>query len=135
MKILLVGGGSGGPVAPLLAVADHIKKTHPKAVFMLVGTQAGPERFMAERAAVPFAAIAAGRWRRYFSWQNFVAPFQTLHGFFDARTILKAFRPDCIFAAGSFVQVPVVWAARLAGIPVVLHQQDVLPGLANRLCQ
>jgi len=135
MKILLVGGGSGGPVAPLLAVAAEIKKQQPQAKFLLVGTNDGPEKGMAEAAKIAFEHIQAGKLRRYFSWQNFAAPFLTIVGFFQARKILKSFRPDVVFGAGSFVQVPLVYAAWLQKIPVVLHQQDVVPSLANKLCQ
>ena len=82
MRILLVGGGSGGPVAPLLSVAEHIAEHHPKAEFLVVGTNSGPEKNMATAAGFKFAAITAGKWRRYFSWQNFAAPFLVLAGFF-----------------------------------------------------
>ena len=71
MKILLVGGGSGGPVAPLLAVAAQIKLNHPKAEFLVVGTKTGPEALMAKQAGVNFVSIASGKWRRYFSPANF----------------------------------------------------------------
>ena len=135
MKILLVGGGSGGPVAPLLAVAEAIKKQHPKTSFLLVGSKNGPEAIMAKQAGIDFLPITSGKWRRYFSWQNFASPFETLIGFFQAFKILNSFRPDCVFGAGSFVQVPVVWAAWFKKIPVALHQQDVMPSLANRICQ
>ncbi len=135
MNILLVGGGSGGPVMPLLATAEAIKKTHPRARFLLVGTRSGPESNIAQKAGLDFAAISAGKLRRYLSWRNLLAPFQVGAGFWQARRILREFKPDCILAAGGFVQVPLVWAAYFMGIPVVLHQQDVLPSLANRLCQ
>lgn len=135
MKILLVGGGSGGPVSPLLAVAEQIKKTHPKAQFLLIGGKTGPERAMSAASGIAFVSITAGKWRRYLSWENIKAPFQVIAGILQARKILNEFRPDCVFATGSFIQVPVVWAAKLKHIPIVLHQQDLLPSLANRLCQ
>lgn len=135
MKILLVGGGSGGPVAPLLAVAEEIQQSHPKAKFLLVGTKVGPENLMAKQAGIPFVSIPAGKWRRYFSLANIATPFLVIAGFLKARTILKDFKPDCVFGAGSFVQVPVIWAAKFLKIPVVIHQQDLYPSLANTICQ
>ncbi len=135
MRIMLVGGGSGGPVSPLLAVAEKIRLRHPKAEFMLVGGKSGPEEKMAAEACVDFRAISSGKWRRYFSWKNFLAPFLALAGFVRSVRLLRAFRPDCVFGAGSFVQVPVVWAAYLLKIPVLIHQQDLVPGLANKLSQ
>jgi UDP-N-acetylglucosamine--N-acetylmuramyl-(pentapeptide) pyrophosphoryl-undecaprenol N-acetylglucosamine transferase len=135
MKILLVGGGTGGPVSPLLAVASHILKTHTQTEFLLVGGKSGPEQMMAENAGLKFVEITSGKWRRYFSFKNFVVPVQIFIGFIQSWKILKEFKPDCIFGAGSFVQVPVVWAAWLLKIPVVIHQQDILPSLANKLCE
>ena len=135
MKILLVGGGSGGPVTPLIAVAEEITKTHSQAKFLLVGTKTGPEKHMAQKAGIAFMAISAGKLRRYFSVKNLGSPFLTLAGFFESFKILNNFKPDCVFGTGSFVQVPLIWAARLYGIPVVLHQQDIELSLANKLCQ
>ena len=133
IRIILAGGGSGGPVSPLLAVAAEIKKTHPGAVFLLVGGRYGPEKQMAEEAGMGFMPIVCGKWRRYFSLQNFLAPFLTLWGLLSAIFLLKKFRPHAVFGAGSFYQVPVIWAAWILRIPSVIHQQDIQPSLANRL--
>jgi UDP-N-acetylglucosamine--N-acetylmuramyl-(pentapeptide) pyrophosphoryl-undecaprenol N-acetylglucosamine transferase len=135
MRILLAGGGSGGPVAPMLAVAETIKKHHPNSEFLLVGTQNGPERQMAESSDINFEHISPPKLRRYFSWKNFSIPFLLPLSFFQSLKILSGFKPDCIFGTGSFVQVPIVWAAWFKRIPVVLHQQDIVPSLANKLCQ
>ncbi len=135
MKILLVGGGSGGSVSPLLSVADSIKEKKPGSIFLFVGTKNGPERKMAEEANINFVAISAGKFRRYFSVKNFFSPFFILVGFFQAISILKEFKPRCVFGTGSFVQVPVIWAAWFFKIPCVIHQQDIVPSLANKLCQ
>src|SRR3989344_5098309 len=135
MKILLVCGGSGGSVSPLLAVAEEVKKFHPKAKFLFVGSHMGPEKLMATEAEIPFLSISASKLRRYFSWSNFISPLFTLIGFAQSVKILKDFKPDCVFGTGSFVQVPLVWAAWFLKVPVVLHQQDLQPSLANTLCQ
>ncbi len=135
IKILLTGGGTAGSVSPLLAVAGEIKKIEGKAEFLFLGTKKGPELAMAKTAGLKFETIPAGKWRRYFSWANLLAPFLVLFGFIKACYILKNFRADCVFGVGSFVQVPVVWAAWFFRIPVVLHQQDIVPSWANLLCQ
>ncbi len=135
MRLLFVGGGSGGPVAPLLAVANHIKQNHTTAEFLFVGTEHGPEQQMVKESGFKFVFISTAKLRRYFSWHNLIMPFKFVFAFFDAQKVLKEFKPDCVFGTGSFVQVPVVWAAWLRKIPVVLHQQDIMPSLANKLCQ
>ncbi len=133
MKILLAGGGSGGPVTPVIAVALEIKKNHPKAEFLFVGTKHGPEKAMVTAVGIKFVAIPAARWRRYFTVRNLFSPFILLAGFLKARKIVKKFKPDVVFSAGGYVAVPVSWASKLNKVKVVIHQQDASIGLANKL--
>lgn len=135
MKILLVGGGSGGPVVPLIAVYKEMVRQFAGVKCFLVGTKTGPERLIAKSYNLPFFHIQCGKYRRYFSIKNFFAPFLTLMGFFQALKLLRTLKPDCIVGAGSFVQVPVVWAGWCLNIPTVIHQQDIVPSLANKLCE
>jgi len=86
-----------------------------------------------EASGVPFKAIYTGKLRRYFSWQNLSDPLKVLLGFFQSLVVVGRFKPDVVFGKGGFVTVPVIRAARLWRVPVVLHESDVLPGLANRL--
>ncbi len=131
-KILLTGGGTGGSVAPLLAVYDELKDG-ARFEFLWLGTKFGPERAMVEKANVKFKAVAAGKWRRYFSLKNLTDIFKIKLGFFQSFFIMLNWRPDLVMTAGSFSSVPVVWAAWLLGVPVIVHQQDIIPGLANKL--
>lgn len=134
IKILLSGGGSGGPVTPLLALVEKLKEDNAWELDCLwLGTENGPERGMVERENITFQTISHGKLRRYFSWQNFVDPFLIIMGFFQAISIMIRFRPDIVLSAGAFVSVPIAWAAFLLRIPIVIHQQDLRPGLANRL--
>src|SRR5690606_11710379 len=82
----------------------------------------------------PFHAIATGKLRRYFSLRNFTDPFRVVAGAFQAFALLGRLKPDLVVSKGGFVAVPVAYAAALRGIPVVLHESDLTPGLANRLC-
>ncbi len=134
IKILLSGGGSGGPVTPLLAVAETLREREGlQTDFLWLGTDKGPERQMVEREGIRFIAISAGKLRRYFSWHNFADLMRIAGGFFQAFGQLRSFKPDVVVSAGAFVSVPVAWAAWILRIPVLIHQQDARPGLANKL--
>ncbi len=129
-KILLSGGGTGGSVSPLLAICESLKKEYE---FFWVGTKNGIEKKMVGAEKIPYYSVSSGKFRRYFSIRNFIDPFFVLIGFFQSLGLLLNLRPDMVITAGSFVSVPVVWAARLLRIPVLVHQQDIRPGLANKL--
>ena len=132
-RILLAGGGSGGSATPVLAVAERLRALAPAAQLLLVGTRDGPERALAAAADVPFAALPAGKLRRYWSAQNLTDPLRVLGGLLLAVRLVRRFRPTVGFGAGGFASVPPLAAAALTGCPIHIHQQDALPGLANRL--
>lgn len=122
-----------GSVSPLIAVYEKIKKENPQVEFLFIGTKSGPEEEAIASYKIPFRAIYSGKWRRYFDWANLFDPFKIFSGFSQSFFILLAFRPQAVMVAGSFVGVPVAWAAWLLGIPVLIHQQDIVAGLANKL--
>ncbi|MFA6391426.1 MAG: undecaprenyldiphospho-muramoylpentapeptide beta-N-acetylglucosaminyltransferase [Patescibacteria group bacterium] len=132
MKIVLSGGGTGGSVAPLLAIFEEILKSH-QADFLFIGGKNSIEKDFAEEGNIEFRAIRSGKLRRYFDPRNLVTPFAVIAGFFQAFNILRKWKPDVIVTAGSFVAVPVVWAAWLLRKPIIVHQQDIQIGLANKL--
>jgi UDP-N-acetylglucosamine--N-acetylmuramyl-(pentapeptide) pyrophosphoryl-undecaprenol N-acetylglucosamine transferase len=133
MKILFVGGGTLGPVTPLLAVAATSEIRSQKTEIIWVGTEGGPERELVEAAGYRFLTLPVAKLPRYFSLQLFRAPFD----FFDARKragrILDAERPDMIVSAGGFTAVPIVMEAKKRGIRCIAHQLDYVPGLSNKL--
>lgn len=135
MKVLFSGGGTLGPVTPLLAVAAEIRRRQPDTVLTWFGTKTGPERALVEAAGIKFVAIPSGKLRRYASGSNILDVFRIAAGCFAAFWLLLRDRPNVIVSAGGFVAVPVVWAGWLLRIPSHIHQMDVRPGLANRLCQ
>jgi UDP-N-acetylglucosamine--N-acetylmuramyl-(pentapeptide) pyrophosphoryl-undecaprenol N-acetylglucosamine transferase len=133
LKILLTGGGTGGSVSVVLAVAEEIKKLKPKTDFLFVGTRKGPEKILAEGKGFRFVSIPAAKLRRYFSVKNFFDIFVFAAGLVRATIVVLKFRPDVIFNAGAFVGVPVCWTGKLFGAKIVIHQQDARIGLANKL--
>ena len=130
-RIVLVGGGSGGHVFPLVAVADVLRTTDPSVELMMLGN--GP--FLtgaATTAGLPYKTIQAGKLRRYFSLWTLLAPFQTIVGFFQSLWILFVYMPDIIFTKGGYASVMPALVARLYLIPVYTHESDSVPGLANK---
>ncbi len=136
-NIIFSGGGTGGSVTPLLAVASQLMKSETDINYIFVGTKSGPEKEIIKSAdlikSFQYIILPAGKWRRYFSLKNFFDIFVIIYAFFLSLAYLNKLKPKAIFSAGSFVSVPLVWAAYIYKIPVLIHQQDLRPGLANRL--
>lgn len=133
MRVLLAGGGSGGSATPVLAVAEVLRRRSPSVELLYIGTAGGPERALVDAAGIPFLSVPAGKLRRYVSLENFTDVAHVVAGLLASLQAVRRFRPDVAFGAGGFASVPPLWAARLLGVPVHIHQQDVIPGLANRL--
>jgi UDP-N-acetylglucosamine--N-acetylmuramyl-(pentapeptide) pyrophosphoryl-undecaprenol N-acetylglucosamine transferase len=134
MKLLLCGGGTLGPVSPLLAIVDEMRTLRgSRDIYLWVGTKAGPEKIIVENYQIPFVSIESGKLRRYVSMENVFDFFRVWKGIRQAKRILRDFHPDVVLTAGGYVSVPVSRAATKLRIPYFVHQQDVLPGLANRL--
>ncbi len=136
--VMFSGGGTGGSVTPLLAVADDLRRSRPDLKLVFVGTKRGPEKemvaaFNRESESLEYIPLTSGKWRRYFSLYNFLDIFKVIIAWFVSLRVLISKRPSVIISAGAFVSVPLAWAAALWRIPVLIHQQDVRPGLANKL--
>lgn len=130
------GGGTGGPVTPLLAVATELLQDDKNLNLIFVGTKTGPVKELIdnfEGGKIKFITLPSGKLRRYFSLQNFFDIFKIISAFFISLKILKLERPDLVMSAGGFVSVPLVWAAACKNIPILIHQQDMRAGLANKL--
>ena len=130
-RIVLTGGGTAGHVMPNLALIPELKNSWE---VYYIGSETGMEREIIRQAGVPYFSIATGKLRRYLSLKNLTDPFLVIKGLTQAYFILRKLRPLVVFSKGGFVSVPVVIAAWLNRIPVVLHESDLTPGLANRLC-
>lgn len=129
--IIFTGGGTAGHVSPNLALIPYFLERGFQVHY--IGSKDGIEKSLIKYPVV-FHEISTGKLRRYFSWQNFIDPFKILRGYFQSRRILRQTQPNVIFSKGGFVSVPVCFAAAAKKVPVILHESDFTPGLANRLC-
>ena len=130
-KIVMTGGGTAGHVTPNIALFDSLQKDGYEIHY--IGSYEGIEKGLIEDKKIPYYGISSGKFRRYRSWKNLTDPFRVLHGFFQARRLLGRIRPNVVFSKGGFVSVPVVMAAKIRHIPVIIHESDLTPGLANKL--
>ncbi|MFH0830630.1 MAG: undecaprenyldiphospho-muramoylpentapeptide beta-N-acetylglucosaminyltransferase [Parcubacteria group bacterium] len=132
LRVVLTGGGTGGHAYPVVAVAQEIRQLDPKAQFLWLGSKAGQEQAVASKAEIAFRTVPTGKFRRYFSLWTLVDIFKVPLGVLRAWFILAEFKPDVVFSKGGFVSYPVVLAAWLLDLPILLHETDSVPGLANR---
>ena len=130
--ILLTGGGTAGHVTPNLALIPSLKAAGYDIRY--IGSYNGMERKLIENAGIPYDGISSGKLRRYFDLKNFSDPFRVLKGYAEALKLLRKYKPDVLFSKGGFVAVPVVLAAKHYHIPTIIHESDMTPGLANKLC-
>lgn len=130
-RIILTGGGTAGHVTPNIALLPRLKELQYDIHY--IGSYNGIEKNLIEKQGIPYHGIASGKLRRYFSLQNFTDPFRVLKGFGEANKLIKKLKPDVIFSKGGFVSVPVVIAGKRNHVPVIIHESDMTPGLANKL--
>lgn len=130
--IVLTGGGTAGHVTPNIAMIPTLQEKGFKISY--IGSYDGIEKKLIEEMGIPYYGISSGKLRRYFDPKNFTDPFKVLKGFFEAKKLMKKLKPDVVFSKGGFVTVPVVMAAKLSKVPAVIHESDMTPGLANKLC-
>lgn len=130
-KIILTGGGTAGHVTPNLALIPDLRERGYEILY--IGSYKGIERELIKDAGVEYRAISSGKLRRYFDLKNFTDPFRVLRGYLQSRRIIRKFKPDIIFSKGGFVAVPVTLAAKHYRVPVISHESDMTPGLANKL--
>ena len=131
-KIVLTGGGSAGHVTPNIALLPSLKNAGFEITYM--GSYDGIEMKLIGDFGIPYIGISTGKFRRYLDIKNLTDPFRVIKGYSEARKFLKSYQPDVVFSKGGFVSVPVVRAAASLGIPCIIHESDMTPGLANKLC-
>ena len=145
MKIVVTGGGSGGHITPILAVAHELKQLEPDVTIVYVGQKGDSLSDVPARDPNAIKSVSAGKFRRYHGeglrqlldvktmFLNLRDIFRVTAGIFQSWRLLRRERPDIIFIKGGFVGVPVGLAAAWLHIPFITHDSDAIPGLANRI--
>jgi UDP-N-acetylglucosamine--N-acetylmuramyl-(pentapeptide) pyrophosphoryl-undecaprenol N-acetylglucosamine transferase len=134
LRIAISGGGSGGHTSAAVGIVQALVEAGAdKRLILWIGSSKGIEGKVAERESIPFKTISVGKLRRYWSIENLVDVPRIIKGTCQSFLILRRYRPSIVVGTGGFVSVPVVVAARLLKIPIVVHEQTIVPGLANRI--
>ncbi len=130
--IVLTGGGTAGHVTPNLALIPRLRADGWDIHY--IGAANSPEQsLIAQEQGVTFHTVSVGKLRRYFDPKNFTDPFRVIKGVAQASKIIRKLKPNVVFSKGGFVSVPVVYGAAINRVPVVIHESDMTPGLANKL--
>lgn len=134
-KIVLTGGGTAGHVTPNIALLPALEKEGFTVEY--IGAKNGMEKGLVEKTGIPYHGVSTGKLRRQLNFKNiknnFTDIFRVISGVGEAKSIIKKIKPDVVFSKGGFVSVPVVLGARLNGVPVIIHESDITPGLANKI--
>ena len=130
-KIILTGGGTAGHVTPNLALIPYLQKKGYEIHY--IGSEGGMEESLVKAYNIPYYGISSGKLRRYLDKENISDIFRVIKGIAQARRLINKIKPDIIFSKGGFVAVPVVIGAAINKVPVIAHESDITPGLANKI--
>ncbi len=130
-KVLLTGGGTAGHVTPNIALLPTLKQLGYEVKY--IGSYDGIEKKLIEEQQVDYFGISSGKLRRYLSVKNFTDPFRVIKGYSEAKQFVREYKPDVLFSKGGFVSVPVILAAKKYKVPIIIHESDMTPGLANKI--
>lgn len=132
-RIVITGGGSGGHIFPLIAVVEKLREKDPQIEILYLGSKGEMETKVMKENSIPTKYVMSGKFRRYFSFNNFVDCLKFPVGIIQALWHLLVYMPDVVFSKGGHVSVPVALAAWVYAIPILTHESDAMPGLANRI--
>jgi len=135
IKIVFTGGGTAGHVNPAINIANQLKNTEDKenTEILFIGTKHGIESILVPKAGYKIEFIKVVGLKRKLSLENIKSIYMAIKSLFDARKILKKFKPDLVIGTGGYVSGPVIWAANTLKIPTLIHEQNAFPGVTTKL--
>jgi len=129
----LTGGGTAGHVTPNIALIEELKESIPDLKVSYIASKNGLEKALIQAEGIDYYSVSSGKLRRYFSWQNFTDLFRIPIGVWQSFWLLRRLKPDLVFSKGGYVALPVVIAAWLRRIKLIIHESDSTPGLTTRI--
>lgn len=135
IKVIMTGGGTGGHIYPAIAIADKIKRRHPDAEILFVGTERGMEKDLVPKNGYPIKFITVSGFNRKNLLKNMKTVRDLVKGMGQAKNIIEQFKPDLVIGTGGYVCGPVVRAAHKKGVPTFIHEQNAFPGVTNKLLE
>ena len=133
MKVLLAGGGTGGHIYPAVTIARELQAQKPDCQILFVGTAQGLEADIIPKEGFPFTTIEVQGFQRKLSWDTLRTIGRLITSLAQCRRILRDYKPDVVIGTGGYVCGPIVFMASLWGIPTVIQEQNVIPGITNKL--
>lgn len=133
MKIIVSGGGTGGHIYPAITIIRALKKRIDNLEVLYVGTSTGLEADIVPKEGIPFRTVDLQGFKRSLSPVNIVRLFKALGGVVKAAGIVRSYRPDVVIGTGGYVCGPILMAASLMGIPTLIQEQNVVPGITNKI--
>jgi len=132
-RVVISGGGTGGHIFPAIAIADEIKKRNPKVKILFVGAIGKMEMEKVPQAGYEIEGLKIAGFQRNFSLSNFLLPFKIIKSLWNARKILKKFKPQLVIGVGGYASGPTLKMANWLGIPTVIQEQNSFPGKTNKM--
>lgn len=133
LRIMLAGGGTGGHIYPAITIADALREAVPSAQVIFVGSRRGLEKDVVPKAGYELITLDVQGLSRKISWRNAIAVWKAAVGLWGAAKAIRKFRPDVVVGTGGYVSGSVVLMASLLGIPTMIQEQNVIPGITNRI--
>ncbi|WFA09632.1 undecaprenyldiphospho-muramoylpentapeptide beta-N-acetylglucosaminyltransferase [Tissierella sp. Yu-01] len=133
MKYLITGGGTGGHIYPALAIASEIKRSNPNADILYIGTKSGLEAELVPKAGFEFKAIRVKGMPRRLNKSSLIALRELMYGLSDSKKLIREYKPDIVIGTGGYVSGPVVYMAKKLKVPALIHEQNVYPGITNKI--
>ncbi len=133
MRILIAGGGTGGHIYPAIAIANRIREEYPDWEILFVGTKRGLEYKLVPEAGYRIQLVRVSGFKRRLSLDTFKSVRDLFDGLKDARKVIKDFKPDIVIGTGGYVCGPILWTASMMQIKTIIHEQNVIPGVTNKI--